>query len=41
MNVMTLWRLNKILPTHGASWTVALDVGINCAIAVAIPMDKW
>jgi hypothetical protein len=41
INVMTLWRLNKILPMHGAAWTVALDVGINCAIAIAIPVDKW
>ncbi len=40
MNLMTLCRLNKILPMHGAAWRVALDVGINCAVAVAIPVDN-
>ncbi len=41
MNVMTLWRLNKVVPMDGIAWRVALDIGINCAIAVSMPVDNW
>ncbi len=41
MNVMALWRIHKILPMDGVGWTIALDVGIDCAVAVAIPVDNW
>ncbi len=41
MNVMTIWRLNKFFPMHEAAWRVALDVGINCAIAVVMRVDNW